>query len=155
MDSFVFGISRLDYIRVAQHLQDVCAILDGVIGNKLQLRRVAQAQSRAQLTAEIAGGTLESLDNIPFLRLIKHTDKNAGIAQITCRVNMRDGHHAALHAGILQAAEQTAEFLLYFLIDAIDTIACHSYDHSFPLHFKAQNGHKRDGHKRHVFRLPL
>ena len=90
-------------------------------------RMRGEALTRAQLAAEIPRGALESLDHVLFLRLIQHAHENAGIAQIARRIDVRDGHHAPLHARVFKSAEQAAEFLLNFLVDAVNAIACHSF----------------------------
>ena len=48
--------------------------------------------------------------------------------QVGGGVNVRDGDHAALHARVLEGAEQRAQLALDLLVDAPDSIACHKND---------------------------
>ena len=101
-------------------------VLDGVVADKLELRRIAELEGMAQLPAEEAGGGFQPLENLFFLVLVQHADIDPGIAQIVGGVHPGDGHHAgAGDPGVLQIAELGRQLPLDFVVDAVDSVGCH------------------------------
>ena len=49
-----------------QYLQNMSAVGNGVVGDELQLRRVAQLQGTAQFPAQEPGGGFETLEDLGF-----------------------------------------------------------------------------------------
>ena len=56
--------------------------LDGVVGDELELRGVAEAEGGAQLPAEIAGGGAEALHHFFFVLLVQGADINFCVAEV-------------------------------------------------------------------------
>ena len=101
---------------------------DGVVGDELQLRRVAQLQGTAQFPAQEPGGGFETLEDLGFPCLVQRADIDPGIAQITGGIYPGNGDHAGgRHPGILQAAELVTELPLNFFVDAANSIAGHEW----------------------------
>ena len=107
---------------MVQHIQNVCAIGDGVVHKELQLRGIAQIDAAAQFVAQIACGGLQALQKSLLIRAVQGADIDAGIAQIAGGVHMGDGQHTIRHTGILDGPQQGGELLLDLVVDAADAI---------------------------------
>ena len=112
-------IGGLDMV---QHIQNVCAIGDGVVHKELQLRGIAQVDAAAQLVAQIACGGLQALQKPLLVRAVQGADIDAGIAQIAGGVHMGDGQHTIRHTGVLDGPQQGRKLLLDLVVDAADAI---------------------------------
>ena len=111
---------------MVQHIQNVCAIGDGIVDKKLELRRVAQVHTAAQLAAQVTGGGLEALEQALLIRAVQGADIDPGIAQVAGGVHMGDGQHTLGHPGVLDGAQQGGKLLLDGVIDAGNAVGCHS-----------------------------
>ena len=139
-DVLVGGIDGLDHLGVAQHLQNVGALVDGVVPDEGQLGGVAQVERAAQLPAQVAGGGLQALEHLLHVALIQHADIDLAELQVGGGVDGGDGDHAG-HPGILHAADQGRHLALDLFVDPSDSIASH-IESPFQVGFKL----KGDGH---------
>ena len=76
---------------MAEHIQNVRAVGDGVVRDEQELRGVAQIDAAAQLTAQEAGGGLEALHHFLFVFAVQGADIDPALAQVGGRVHMGDG----------------------------------------------------------------
>ena len=104
----------------------VGAIGDGIVHEELELRRVAQVHTAAQLASQITGGGLEALEQALLIRAVQGADIDPGIAQVAGGVHMGDGQHTLGHPGVLDGAQQGGKLLLDGVIDAGNAVGCHS-----------------------------
>ena len=114
---------------MVQHVQNVRPVGNGVIGDELQLRGVAQIHPAAQLPAQEACGGLETLHQVLFVLAVQGADIDLTLAQVRGGVHMGDGEHSLCHPGVLHCAQQRRKLLADLLVDASDTIGCHNKIH--------------------------
>ncbi len=103
-------------------------LLDGVVGDELELRRVAQAQSGPQLPPEVPGGGAQAPHHLLLLGLVQGRDIDLRIAQVAGGVHVGDGEEAALEPWVLHRAEKGGQLPLDLLVDPADPVAGHDKD---------------------------
>ena len=110
---------------MVQHIQDVGAVGDGVIGEELQLRRIAQIKPLPQLPPQIAAGGFQTLQKVLFVGPVHSADVDPGIPQVRRGVHVGDGQQRSADPGIFHRAHKLAQLFLDLVVDTTDTIGSH------------------------------
>ena len=108
--------------QLVEQLEDARAAFGRVVEVDVQVRDALDPQGAAQLVANERHGPLQGHDGpLAFLRLADDADPDLGVAQVRCRLDLRDRHEADARIGDI-ARDDGADLLPQQLVDSVRSL---------------------------------
>ena len=109
-------------LQFSEQVQNGRSLLEAAVELKHHFRRSSHLQTTTQFPPEVATGGLEAIHDLYASFVVRqHADKNFAVLKVAADLNVRDAHHALMHALIADAVDQQ-------LTDLSPDEGCHAFN---------------------------